>query len=206
MTFTLTEEQLQVMIPSNRYYASWYTALIEEMPTFGIDTRLRIAGFLAQCGHESLDFSVLVENLNYSSDALLRVFPKYFKTAGDAALYNRNPQMIANRVYANRMGNGSEDSGDGWLFRGRGLIQVTGKNNYTEASMSIFNDLSAVLNPEIFSTTTGAVQSACWFWKSHGCNEIADTGDNIALTKRINGGTVGLEDRQSRYQKALSIL
>jgi len=206
MTFVLTESQLIELLPTNKQAVTWHNILLEELPKFNINTKLRLAGFLAQCSHESLDFSVLVENLNYSTDALLRVFPKYFKTTDDAATYARNPRMIASRVYANRMGNGPEESGDGWTFRGRGLIQVTGKNNYTDASLAIFNDYSAVSTPEIFATPIGAVQSACWFWQTHGCNELADAGDNIALTKRINGGTHGLDDRQARYQKALSIL
>jgi len=202
MTFRFTAEQLLEIIPTD----GWYEVLVEQLPKFGINTKARVAGFLAQCGHESSDFKVLIENLNYSSEALLRMFPKYFKSSAEAALYHREPSKIANRIYANRMGNGNEESGDGWTFRGRGLIQVTGKANYTAASLYIFEDLRVLSAPEQFTTNEGAVQSACWFWAKHGCNELADAEDMVALTKRINGGVIGLDDRQYRYQKAISIL
>jgi putative chitinase len=206
MGVNFTAEQLSKIIPSNRYYDSWYGVLITELPKFNIDTRERLACFLAQCVHESMGFSRLEENLNYSADALMRVFPKYFKSLTDTAEFHRNPQKIANRVYANRMGNGPESSNDGWTYRGRGLIQITGKNNYTAASKFIFNDDRAVRSPELFAMMRGAVQSAGWFWYANGCNDFADRNDFVGLTRRINGGTIGLEDRQNKYQKILTIL
>jgi putative chitinase len=206
MSFTFNETQLSILIPSNKRYLDWYVILQQELPKYGIDTKERVAAFIAQCGHESLDFTVLAENLNYSADALLRVFPKYFSSISIAQKYHRQPEKIANRVYSNRMGNDSEASGDGWKFRGRGLIQITGKSNYIEASYYIFNNDSVLSNPQYFSTVIGAVQSACWFWYANNCNEFADALDNDGLSRRINGGDHGLVDRNERYQKAMLVL
>ena len=145
------------------------------------------------------------ENLNYSAEALDRVFPKYFKNAGrDAEDYHRQPEKIANVVYASRMGNGDTDSGDGWKFCGRGLIQLTGRENYTWFAASLDMDVDDV--PAYLETYEGAVQSACFFWESNDLNKWADDGDILTLTKRINGGTIGLEDRKKHYAHALEVL
>jgi putative chitinase len=202
-TFNFTKEQLKEMIPRNPYVDQWYEALHEILPEYEITTPQRVAAFLAQCAHESGGFVFLKENLNYKAASLRRVFPKYFPDDATAAHYAGKPEMIANRVYANRMGNGDEASGDGWRFCGRGLIQLTGKNNYTFFAGSL--DIPVEEASEYLQTFEGAVQSACFFWEQNKLNQWADAGDILTLTKRINGGTIGLEDRQKHYQHALHI-
>jgi putative chitinase len=169
-----------------------------------LDTKERTAAFLAQLAHESGGFNIVIENLNYSADGLLRVFPKYFPTRELANQYARNPEKIANRVYANRMKNGDEKSGDGWKFRGRGLIQITGRDNYTRFAQSLEMDLDATV--EYLETPSGACVSAGWFWDTNKLNVFCDRNDFIGLTKRINGGTNGLADRQHHYEVALNNL
>lgn len=169
---------------------------------FEINTPQRIAMFLAQVGHESGGLSVFAENLNYSGDRLKQIFPKYFKTVNPAE-YAKNPQKIANRVYASRMGNGDEASGDGYRFCGRGAIQLTGRTNYTKCGEDLEVDL--INNPEWLEEPEGAIRSAAWFWDSRDLNEWADKGDVVTVTKKINGGTIGLEDRKELYEEALEI-
>lgn len=164
----------------------------------------RQAAFLAQCAHESATFKAVKENLNYSATALRKVFGKYFPTDELVAEYARQPEKIANRVYANRMGNGDEASGDGWKYRGRGLIQLTGKNNYTACGNALFINL--IDGPEWLETPQGAVQSALWFWNENNLNTYADAEDIRGMTKRINGGYHGLDDRIQKYNKAKSVL
>jgi putative chitinase len=159
--------------------------------------------FLAQIGHESGDLKYTEENLNYSGERLLVVFPKYFGWV-DVGLYARKPEKIANRVYANRMGNGPEASGDGYRYRGRGLIQLTGFNNYSEYAKSL--GIGVKETADYVSTPIGAVSSAGWFWKTRGLNAIADPGDILTSTKIINGGTNGLAERTALYNKALQII
>lgn len=172
----------------------------ELLTKYDINTVNRIAGFFAQCAHESGDFKFKKENLNYSASALNAVFPKYFKNAGvDSNIYARQPEKIANRVYANRMGNGDEASGDGWKFRGRGFIQLTGKNNYTKFAESIKKSIDETIS--YLETDAGALESALWFWKTNNINKYCDNDDIIGMTKRINGGTNGIEDRTERYIK-----
>jgi len=202
-TFQFTKEQLKEMIPKNPYVDQWYHALAEILPEYEINTPQRVAAFLAQCAHESGNFVFLKENLNYKAASLRKVFPKYFPDDATAAAYANKPEMIANRVYANRMGNGDEASGDGWRFCGRGLIQLTGKNNYTFFAGSL--DIPIQEASEYLETFEGAVQSACFFWEQNKLNQWADTGDILTLTKRINGGTIGLEDRIKHYNHALHI-
>jgi putative chitinase len=180
-----------------------YEALSEILPEYEITTPQRVAAFLAQCAHESGGFVFLKENLNYKAASLRRVFPKYFTDDATAAAYAGKQEMIANRVYANRMGNGDEASGDGWRYCGRGLIQLTGKNNYTFFAASL--DIPVEEASEYLQTFEGAVQSACFFWEQNKLNQWADAGDILTLTKRINGGTIGLEDRQKHYNHALHI-
>lgn len=169
---------------------------------FGLfENKKRIAAFIAQIAHESGEFKFTIENLNYSATALNKVFRKYFPTMASAQAYARNPQKIANKVYANRMGNGSESSGDGWKFRGRGLIQLTGKNNYTKFAASINKTVDETI--AYLETPEGAVVGAGWFWNVNKLDIYADKGDFIGLTRRINGGTNGLAHRQQLYAVAL---
>ena len=202
-TFDFTKEQLREMIPKNPYVDQWYEAISEILPEYEITTPQRVAAFLAQCAHESGGFVFLKENLNYKAASLRRVFPKYFPDDAIAAQYAGKGEMIANRVYANRMGNGDEASGDGFRYCGRGLIQLTGKNNYTFFAGSL--DIPVEEASEYLQTFEGAVQSACFFWEQNKLNQWADKGDILTLTKRINGGTIGLEDRVKHYNHALHI-
>jgi len=202
-TFDFTKDQLKEMIPKNSYVDQWFEALDNILPEYDITTPQRVAAFLAQCAHESGGFVFLKENLNYKAASLRRVFPKYFPDDAIAAQYAGKGEMIANRVYANRMGNGSEASGDGFKYCGRGLIQLTGKNNYTFFAGSL--DIPVEEASEYLQTFEGAVQSACFFWEQNKLNQYADSGDILTMTKRINGGTIGLEDRIKHYEHALHI-
>jgi len=200
----LTQDQLKKIIPKNQYVSYWYTALQQLLPQYEINTPDRIAAFLAQCAHESGNFVFIKENLNYKWASLRKVFPKYFPTDALAQQYEKQPEKIANRVYANRMGNGPEESGDGWRFCGRGLIQVTGRENYSWFAASL--QISPEEASEYMETFEGAAQSACWFWESNNLNQWADKQDILTLTKRINGGTIGLEDRKKHYEHCLHVL
>lgn len=208
--FPMTENMLHAMIDNNPDSDKWYEALVEILPKYDIDTPLRIAGFIAQCAHESNNFKSLEENLNYSEKALLSVFGRYFgKGKRNAAEYARNPEKIANYVYQDEFRSktgalGNVKSGDGWKFRGRGLKQLTGRNNYTAFAKTV--GMTAEQAAEYVATEKGAVESACWFWRTNKLNAIADKGDIVAMTKKINGGTIGLDDRKRRYQEAIAIL
>lgn len=164
----------------------------------------RAAAFLAQIAHESGGFNAVVENLNYSAKGLMTTFKKYFPTEELAKQYERQPEKIANRVYANRMKNGDENSGDGWRFRGRGLIQLTGRDNYTRFSQGLGISLDETV--AYLETPEGAVSSAGWFWDNNSLNAYCDRDDFVGLTKRINGGTIGLPDRVHHYEIALKML
>ena len=202
--FILSREQLAQLLPGNPYLDHWYHALEQALPDYDINTPPRVAAFIAQCAHESGNFRALKENLNYRAVTLRKVFPKYFPDDATANAYAQKPEMIANRVYGGRMGNGPEASGDGFRYCGRGLIQLTGKNNYQNFADSIETPVEDI--PEYLATFEGAVQSACWFWEANNLNQWADTGDILTLTKRINGGTIGLEDRKKHYEHALHVL
>jgi len=178
-------------------------ALNEAMNEFEINTTAREAMFLAQCGHESGMFSAVSENLNYKAETLVKVFPKYFHDV-DPNDFAKQPEKIANRVYASRMGNGDEGSGDGYRYRGRGLIQLTGKSNYERCGAALGKDLTS--DSDYLSTPEGAARSAAWFFQENGCNEAADAGDCVKATKIINGGTIGLEEREALYKKASEVL
>jgi putative chitinase len=180
----------------------WVLPLSKGMDKFNISTPARQAAFIAQVAHESGRLEHVEENLNYSATALLRTFPTHFSPA-DAARYERKPQAIANRVYANRMGNKTEISGDGWQYRGRGLIQITGLDNYK--SCGIATGLSLVANPDLLLQPEAAALSAAWFWSAHGCNELADRDDFAGITKRINGGLNGQADRLALFAQASEI-
>ena len=174
---------------------------------FNINTPLRLAHFLAQCGHESGGFKVTQENLNYSAKGLMGIFKKYFPTQALAESYQRNPQKIANKVYASRMDNGNEASGDGYKFRGRGYIQLTGRANYTAFGKAINEDIAN--NPDVVSGKY-ALLSAAWFWSKNGLNTLSDGGSSeqvvTSITKRVNGGTIGLPDRIKHFKEYYQLL
>ena len=200
----ISEEQLKELLPDNKYIKYWCSALNQILPEYEINTQKRIAAFVAQCAHESGGFKFLTENLNYRAASLRKTFAKYFPTDALADQYEKQPKKIASRVYANRMGNGNEASEDGFKYCGRGLIQLTGKDNYTEFAASIETPVEDI--PEYLGTFEGAVQSACWFWETNSLNKWADKGDIVMLTKKINGGTIGLEDRIKHYNHAIHVL
>jgi putative chitinase len=203
----LSLQQLKQLLPKNPYVDHWHQALSQLLPDYEINTPQRIAAFVAQCSHESAGFTALKENLNYKAVTLRKIFPKYFPSDDLANAYANMPnkqEAIANRVYASRMGNGDEHSGDGYRYCGRGLIQLTGKTNYQSFADSLEMNVEDV--PEYLATFEGAAQSACWFWESNNLNQWADKGDIVTLTKRINGGTIGLEDRIKHYEHALHVL
>nr|QMP82871.1 MAG: putative chitinase [Caudoviricetes sp.] len=194
-------------IMSNPQEKEWFDAIYNVLPKYGINTPERVAGFFAQTFHESLDYTVLEENLYYSAAGLRKTFPKYFKSVAAASSYAKKPQKIANYVYGNRMGNGNVASGDGYKFRGRGPIQVTGKNNYTLCSKFLFNDLRLISDPDlIIKDKKVCIMSACWYWSYRNINRYCDKKDIIGMTKAINGGTNGLSDRKVRFNKYLTIL
>ena len=196
----------------------WLPHVQAAFDRFGINTERQVAAWIAQCAHESAGFKMLTENLNYSADTMAVVWPSRFAVLGPdkkpvkvkgknqpnkfALALHRQPELIANTVYANRMANGNIESGEGWKYRGRGLKQLTGKDNYTRCGQGLGMDL--VGNPDLLLTPEGASLSAAWFWSVNKCGPIADSGDFVALTKKINGGTIGLEDRQKRYKAVLA--
>jgi len=194
----MTLEQLQAI----GIDAKWLEPLNNTFDKYQINTPKRQAAFIGQCGHESNNFRTLEENLHYSSNALMRVWPSRFPDNDVAEKYANNPEKIANKVYSGRMGN-TED-GDGWKYHGRGLIQLTGKDNYKRCGDSMGVDL--VNQPDLLLQTDYAALSAGWFWSKHGLNQLADLGDWVAITKRINGGIHGIDDRVARTNKALAVL
>jgi len=200
----LTVEQLKNLIRTNADYVNWYNALIKVLPDYQIDTPQRLAAFISQCAHESADFTEVQENLNYKAESLMRTWPSHFPTIEIANQYAHNQEMIANRAYANRMGNGNEASGDGWKFCGRGLIQLTGRSNYQNFADSLQMSIDDV--PDYLKTYEGAIQSACFFWENNNLNDWADKGDVKRMTKIINGGDLGYDDRLNRYTEAYNIL
>ena len=203
MSFNFTMAHAEDILKGNKNIAAWHKAMTNLFPKYDITTAQRIAGFLAQCGHESNNFTVLEENLNYSSDALDKIFPKYFKNKGvDAKPYHRQPEKIANVIYQGRMGN--DQQGDGWRFRGRGPIQLTGRNNYTAFGRTLNQEAEKVV--QYMETIPGALESALWFWKENNINKYCDSNDIVTMTKRINGGTIGLEDRKKHYEHAVAVL
>jgi len=201
----LTKEQLSQLLPKNPYLDHWFHALEQLLPDYEINTPKRMAAFLAQCAHESGNFTATKENLNYRPESLVKLFSKYFDlpTAQKYCALPNKQEAIANKIYASRMGNGDEASGDGYRYCGRGLIQVTGKANYTDFADSL--EITPEEAAEYMHTFEGAAQSACWFWESRKLNTYADRGDIKGMTKIINGGYIGLEDRISHFEHALHI-
>lgn len=196
----VTAEQLKAM----HIDPIWVDALNETFEKFGIDTPRKQAAFIGQCGHECAQFRILEENLNYKAATLMKLWAKRFPTLEVANAYAGNPRKIANNVYSSRMGNRDEASGDGWRFRGRGCIQLTGHANYFHASQALGVDF--VANPDLVATPKYAALTAGWFWSTHSCNALAEAGDWVRLTKKINGGTIGLDDRVKHTQLALGLI
>lgn len=199
----------------------WLPHVQNAMARFGIETERQVAAWLAQTAHESGGYTALTENLNYSADTMAVVWPKRFAEMGPdgkpkkdakgksipnkfALALHRKPELLANVVYASRMGNGPTESGEGWKYRGRGLKQLTGKDNYNRCGKAL--ELDLVGNPDLLLQPEGAALSAAWFWVTNKCGLLADAGDFVGLTKKINGGTIGLEDRQRRYKAVLASL
>jgi putative chitinase len=178
--------------------------LNETFAKFNISTVRQQAAFLGQCGHECGNFKVFEENLNYRAETLMKLWPKRFPTLEFAKQYEKNPKKIANSVYASRMGNRDETSGDGYRFRGRGAIQLTGHSGYYHAGQACGVDF--VMEPDLVATPKYALMTAGWFWSTHGCNPLAENADWVGLTKKINGGTIGLDDRVKHTQQAISVL
>lgn len=197
MTMQITIEQIKKIAPGapDKAAGEFVDTFNKWSDKFGITTPLRAAHFISQCVHECAELKAFEENLNYSEKGLLKVFPKYFN-ATTAKQYARKPEKIANRVYANRMGNGNEASGDGWKYKGRGAIGLTGRSNYLAYSTSGFCVGDLMAHPEWLAKSPGCYKSAMWFWWKNGLNAIADTGDVNAVTKRVNGGYNGLDSRK----------
>lgn len=203
--FDFSFEKFTAIIPSATLGSEiWYNELYEIFPTFDITTTQRVAAFLGQTSHESGGYKLFKENLNYSAEGLCKTWPKRFPTLEYAKQFARHPNKIANVVYANRMGNGGPETGDGWRYCGRGLIQLTGKTNY-----SLFAEYAGITPEdasEYLETPRGAVHSACWYWYTNDLNALADVENHREITRRINGGFNGLEDRIKKTQYAQRIL
>ena len=204
----LTAEQFHHLFPRAQDPQGWVDSMNNVFPNYELDSPKRIAAFLAQCGHESGGWTVFEENLNYSAKGLMGIFKKYFPDEATATAYQRQPEKIANKVYANRMGNGPESSGDGWKYRGRGPIQLTGKDNYRAFAKEMFDDWENLFNnPDwVNADRDFALMSAIWFWNKNKLNREADAGDLKTMTRKINGGYIGLEDRIHHYEDAIKLL
>lgn len=197
-------DSLRAILPNCKDPVTWAEELSIELPQYNITTAEEISSFIAQTGHESAHYNILVENLNYSKDGLRKIFGKYFPTDQLAMQYAKNPPMIASRVYANRMGNGDEASREGWKYRGRGLIQCTGKRNYQSCSQFLFQDDRLLDEPDYLTEYKYAILSACWYWTVNKLNNYAS--DVKATTKLVNGGYHGLDDRSAIYERAMACL
>ncbi|HBO1552500.1 glycoside hydrolase family 19 [Pseudomonas aeruginosa] len=206
----ITEQQLLQIFPNAGPQAGFFVpALNVAMKRFGITSPVRVAAFLAQIGHESAQLTRLVENLNYSAQGLAAIWPSRYRGADGqpnalAQRLARNPQAIANNAYAARNGNGDEASGDGWRFRGRGLLQITGRSNYRAAGAGL--GLPLELDPDLLEQPEFAALSAAWWWSTHGLNELGDRGEFAATTRRINGGLNGQAERLQLWDRAKAVL
>jgi putative chitinase len=202
----ISESTLKKILPNCKNPSLWAELLRDHLEFRKINTKNRVAGFISQCAHESNEFNVLQENLNYSAEGLRKVFPKYFPDDQTAWRYARQPQWIASRVYGGRMGNGGENTKEGWKYRGRGVIQLTGKNNYLACSTQEFGSNTLVVEPDALLVPENALRSAIWFWGRNKLNNFCDKNDPKGLTKAINGGYNGLKHRLELYQRALKFL
>jgi putative chitinase len=210
-TFNFMLSHLQQMIPGNNESAEWYEALCAILPKYDITTPERVVGFVTQCAHESNNFRSLEENLNYTADTLVRVFRRYFTGSNgrNPKDYARNPEKLANYVYMDRYRSragalGNIQPGDGWRFKGRGIKQLTGRNNYAAFGKTV--GMTAEQAAEYVATKKGALESACWFWSTRNLNRFADRRDIIGLSRAINGGDIGLADRRNRWDRGLAIV
>lgn len=204
--FDFTPEMVRELVPRALGGPDvWYESMTEALPQYEITSIPRVAAFIAQCAHESGGFSMLEENLNYRVATLTKLWPSRYPP-GVAEQYAGKPQAIANKSYGGRMGNGPEETGDGWKYRGRGLIQLTGKDNYRQCSQFMFQDNTLLEDPDLLLDPYYALHSACWFWHKNKINQFADSGDFVMMTKRINGGTIGLEDRKKHFAHAVEVL
>jgi putative chitinase len=204
--FNFTQDKLQECLSRNKEIDQWFPVVYAQLEHFEINTVQRAAAFIAQCAHESMDFTVTHENLNYKAESLCKVFPHYFPNLELATQYAHQPEKIANRIYGGRMGNGPEESGDGYRFCGRGIVQITGHDNYKACSMAVFGDDRLLHSPEWLESKEGCVVGACWFWNSRNLNAWADADDIKEITRLINGGYIGLEERTSHYNNFCDIL
>ena len=200
----LTIDKFKQLLPYNPFIQQWYAALTKLLPDYDINTPQRIAAFMAECAHESINFTAIKENLNYKADQLIKIWPSHFPTYEIAQQFDHKPEAIANRVYANRMGNGDEASGDGWKYIGRGVIQLTGKYEYQKFADSLSISLGDACT--YLETFEGCVQSACFFWEQNELNTIADRGDIVAITKVINPALLGLAEREANYNRYIKEL
>lgn len=216
-SFAFTREKLQACVPANPKVTDWYDEMSLTLPEYQINTPLRVAQWIAQVGHESGDFRTVTENLNYRTTALTTLFGRRISVAdanrlgrNDATGQKANQEGIANIIYGGDWGRrnlGNTQLGDGFKFRGRGLIQITGRSNYAACSKSLYGDELVLLNePGILAEPDGAIRSACWFWNHRKLNSLADREDLEGVTRLINGGTNGLDDRRSRYALARQVL
>jgi len=196
---------LRQILPNCKEPVAWTEAMSAILPRHGITSRAALASFIGQCAVESGEFNTLEENLNYSAERMMAIWPSRFPTLATTRGLDRNPRALANRVYSNRLGNGSESSNDGWNFRGRGLIMVTGRSNYTACSRFMFNDDRLTTQPElIIATNNNAIESACWFWVTNNLNQHVH--DVERTTRIVNGGIHGLRERRLYYNRALQFL
>lgn len=210
--FEFTSDQFAEFLGHKSDAEQWYSALCKYLPDYDINTRSRVSAFLAQTHHESAGYRFLSENLNYRWQSLMRVWPRHFPTEAIAKSYAHDPERIANRAYANRMGNGNEASGDGWRYRGQGLIQLTGRDNQARFAADAGMSLADV--PDYLGTYSGAVHSACWFWQENNLNRWVDSNDFDGLSDAINlgrktaehGDAHGFQDRLNQYHRAMAIL
>lgn len=207
----LTETRFAAFLPDAPDIPTWTRVLNDAMDRFDVRTLRRVAAFLAQIAHESDEFRRVVENLNYTAKRLMQVWPKRFTSLAKARRYERQPKKLANYVYANRLGNGDEASGDGWRFRGRGLLQITGRGNYRATAQALALPLED--NPELLEQPGVAALAAAHFWKSRGLNELADDRntdnddeDFVTISVIINGGRTGLESRKRYWARAKAVL
>ena len=204
--FDFTSDKVAQILAGNSQAGEWYFALCDNLPGAQITTVNRVAAFMAQTSHESGNYKTLHENLNYSAKGLVATWPKRF-TVDKAPLYERKPEKIANCVYSNRLGNGDETSGDGWKYRGRGILQITGKENYSTCSQAVYGDNRLVLTPDLLESDPDAsIKAACWFWTTRKLNQYADELDIKTMTAKINGGYIGLDDRLARFANAVEVL
>lgn len=202
----ITKEQLKSItgIADDAKLTQLFAGITKTAEKYSINTNLRMCHFLAQILHESGNFVAVKENLNYSAEGLTKTFPKYFPTNESAIAYAKKPEKIANKVYSNRMGNGDETSGDGFKFCGKGYIQITGKENYTALAKD--TGIDCVNHPELLLLPENAIISAGWYWNSRKLNAFADADDIVTITKKINGGTIGIDDRKAKLLKCKSII